>query len=119
MSEDKPNFVTRNPFIYPQRIPVITAARKPAKKFNDVRSKVQENMNPERAITDGNDKSISPAAVIKTKLKPTIVKSGSDKKIAVYIPEVKNTSGANPMKVTNIIRKKMAAPTTGRNLSWR
>jgi hypothetical protein len=52
------------------------------KKFRCVCSRVQAKAKPVKEMVDGKDRSISPAAVINTKLNPTIVNSGRDRKIA-------------------------------------
>ena len=86
-------------------------------KLKLVCCKVQANARPDSGIIDGKDRSISPAAVTKTRLNPMIAKSGKDRKIAVYIPTLKKTSGAAAIKITIMNTKNMKAPKTGLNRS--
>lgn len=81
-------------------------------KLKFVCCKVQEKANPASGMTEGKERSISPEVTENTKLKPKIINSGKDKKIAEYIPTVKKTVGAEIMNALNITTKNRSAPTT-------
>ena len=82
IKEERPSFVIRKPFNKPQDIPTTTEKNAARMKFKLVCCKVQANANPDNGMIDGKARSISPAAVTKTRLNPIIAKSGKDKKTA-------------------------------------
>ena len=82
IKEERPSFVTRKPFNKPQDIPTTTEKIVARRKFKLVCCKVQAKANPDNGMIDGKARSISPAAVTKTRLNPIIAKSGRDKKTA-------------------------------------
>jgi len=82
INEERPSFVIRKPFNKPQDIPTTTEKIAARIKFKLVCCKVQAKANPDNGMIDGKAKSISPAAVTKTRLIPIIANSGNDKKTA-------------------------------------
>ena len=79
-------------------------ARNAAKKLKFVAGRVIAKASPDKGTIDGKERSISPATVTKTSAKPMMMYKGRDKKTAVNIPMLRNTSGAKNMKMAIIIK---------------
>ena len=80
--DDRPNLTTKKALISPQTAPARSAADAANIKLLLLCSRIQAKTKPVKVMMEGKERSISPATTQNTKLNPTIINSGKDRKIA-------------------------------------